>query len=69
MIIHVVVRPASGRQEIVAISETDFKVWLKSPAKDGKANEELQKVLTRYFKRKIVLIRGLTSSRKTIEVL
>jgi uncharacterized protein (TIGR00251 family) len=51
MIISVKVYPSSGREEIVRINDKEYKVYLKKPAEDGKANIELLKVLKRHAKK------------------
>ena len=43
------------------------KVFLKKPAKDNKANNELEKFLSKHFKTKVKIIKGHTSKNKTIE--
>ncbi len=69
MIINVKVRPNSGKQEIREISDKEYVVNLKKPASDGKANTELLKLLTRYFKKNISIKSGLSSRKKIIEVI
>jgi len=67
MKINVKVFPNSGRQEVVKISENEFKVYLKKPAEKNKANEELIKVLKKYMKEDIKIIKGQSSRKKLIE--
>ena len=63
------VQPSSSRQEIQKDIEGKIqKVFLKKPAKENKANKELEKLLSRYFKTKAIIIKGHTSKTKTIEV-
>jgi uncharacterized protein (TIGR00251 family) len=68
MKINVKVQPNSGREEIQQISKTEYKVFLKKPAEENKANIELLKILKKYFKKEITLLKGRTSKNKTIEV-
>jgi len=63
------VQPNSKKQVI----QTDIdgkiqKVFLKKPAKDNKANNELEKLLSKHFKTKVKIIKGHTSKTKTIEI-
>ena len=63
------VQPNSKSQ----IIQTDIdgkiqKIYLKSPAKDNKANNELIKLLSKHFKSKVKIIKGRTSKNKTIEI-
>lgn len=68
MIVKIKVYPKSGREEISNISENAYKVYLKKPAEDGKANMEVIKSLKKYFKKNIKIIKGLKSRDKIIEV-
>ena len=68
MIINVKVRPNSGRQEIIKINDSKFKVFLKKSPEDNKANEELIKLLRNYFNAPITFIRGKTSRNKSLKV-
>ena len=62
------VQPNSGRQEIQqSIDGKIQKVFLKKPAKDNKANIELEKFLSKHLKTKVKIIKGHTSKNKTIE--
>jgi len=62
------VKPNSGRQEIVKISEDEYKVFLKSVPEDNQANQELVKLLHKYFKRQVHIVRGIKSREKIVEV-
>jgi len=68
MIIQVKVYPHSGREEIVKESDNSYKVYLKKPAKDNKANLELIKLLKEYFLKDIKIIKGLKSRSKIVEL-
>jgi len=68
MKLNIKVQPNSKKQ----IIQTDIdgkiqKVFLKKPAKDNKANKELEKFLSKHFKKQIKIIKGHTSKNKTIE--
>ena len=69
MRINIKVKASSGRQEVERISDNDYLVSLKSPAREGKANSELLKVLRRYFGSGVRIVSGKTSRRKVVEVL
>ena len=68
MIIQVKVYPHSGREEVVKINEKEYKVYLKKPAEDNKANIELVKLLKRHFKKEVKIVKGLTSRNKIVEI-
>lgn len=70
-ILKVKVKPNSKRQEIMAELDGSFTVYLKSPPVDGKANEELIKLLAKKFdvpKSEIIIKSGLSSRNKLIEL-
>lgn len=70
MKLNIKVQPNSKRQEIQKSIDGEItKVFLKNPPKNNKANEELIKFLSKYFKTKVKIIKGFTSKRKTIEVI
>jgi uncharacterized protein (TIGR00251 family) len=69
MIININVKPNSGEQSIEK-NGTGYSVRLKSLPKDGKANNELIKLLKKHFKAKEVRIKtGFTSRKKTAEII
>ena len=71
LIIEVKVTPSSGRQKFVKDKSGGIKCFLKSAPEDGKANEELIKLLAKklsILKNDIKLILGATSRRKRIKI-
>ena len=68
MLINVKVKPSSGKQEVVKVSENNYKIYLKCKPENNKANIELISLLEKYFKCKIKIVGGRTSSKKVIEV-
>jgi len=68
MKIKVKVQPNSSKTEIIQEDITNYKVYLKKPAHEGKANNELERLLKRYFKKKATIIKGHTSKTKIIEL-
>jgi len=69
MILKIKVQPNSGRQEITKLSEDEYKIFLKKPSEDGKANAELIKLLTKHLGKKVKIVSGKTSKKKLVEVL
>lgn len=64
------VQPNSSRQEIQTnLDGTISKVFLKKPAKENKANVELEKLLSKHFKAKAKVTKGHTSKNKTVEII
>ena len=68
MKIEVKVQPNSGRQKIKKISDSEYKIFLKKPAEDNKANLELNKLLKKTFGPEAKIIRGFASKRKVVEI-
>ena len=69
MKLNIKVQPNSKKQEIILDLEGNpTKVYLKKPAINGKANQELEKFLSKHFKTKVKIIKGHTSKNKTIEI-
>jgi uncharacterized protein len=65
------VKPNSSEQKIFLISKKKYIVELKSSTENNKANLELIKILSKYFKvpqKNIVIKAGLTNREKLIEV-
>ncbi|MBS9390619.1 MAG: DUF167 domain-containing protein [Dolichospermum sp. WA123] len=65
------VKPNSKQQKIEELADSSLIVYLKSPPVDGKANEELIKLLAKKFdvsKSSIRIKSGTTSRQKVIEI-
>ncbi|MDB9476686.1 DUF167 domain-containing protein [Dolichospermum circinale] len=65
------VKPNSQQQKIEELADGSLNVHLKSPPIDGKANEELIKLLAKKFdvpKSSITIKSGVTSRKKLIEI-
>lgn len=67
MKINVVVKPKSGKSEIIK-EDNVYKVSLKSVPEAGKANLELLKLLRKHFKKQARIVSGKTSKKKVIEL-
>ncbi len=66
------VRPHSKKSAVEETRDGDFKVFVKSPVKEGKANEEVIALLARHFgvpKSHVVILKGARGKRKMVEVL
>jgi uncharacterized protein len=68
MILQIKVHASSGREEIIKISENSYKVYLKKPAVDGKANLELLKLLKKHFNKTPIILKGFASNNKIIKI-
>ena len=71
MLIKVKVFPNSKNGEIIKKSEDSFEVKVKAKPIKGRANREVKKVLTSYFKiseSRIKLIKGFKQRNKIFEI-
>jgi len=67
MKINIKVKPNSATQEIEKKGDY-YLVKLKSSPVDGKANLELIKILSKYFKKEARIKSGFTSRKKIVEI-
>ena len=68
MRVEVVVNARSGKHEVEKISDYTYKVYLKKPAEDNKANLELLKLLKEYFGGNVRILKGFRSRSKIVEI-
>ncbi|GAB4526220.1 MAG: DUF167 domain-containing protein [Pleurocapsa sp.] len=71
MKIQVKVKPNSKQQKIEELTDGSLIIRLKSPPVDGKANQELIKILAEKYgvaKFQVVIKSGLSSKNKLIEI-
>lgn len=71
MKIEVTVKTASRKEEVFDLGERRFKVCVKAPAADGKANRALIQALAAHFgvpKSRVSILRGQTSKIKLLEI-
>ena len=70
MKLEVKIQPSSGRQEVIKQAENNkYKVFLKSPPENNKANTELIKLLKKTWpKKEVKIFKGFTSKNKIIEI-
>lgn len=60
-----------SKEGVEKISETEFVVYTKKPAVEGKANEDIVKQLASYFKvskTNSYIVKGAKSKTKVIEI-
>ncbi|MDY7020474.1 MAG: DUF167 domain-containing protein [Cyanobacteriota bacterium] len=70
-IIQVKVKPNSKQQSIQKVADGHWMIHLKSPPVEGKANQELIKILAKQFnisKSEVKIKSGLSSKHKLIEL-
>lgn len=62
--------PNSSQEKIEEIiKDKEYEVWIKEKPVEGKANEELIKVLKKYFKKQVKIVHGLKSRDKVVELI
>lgn len=71
MKIHVTVKPRSKQGSVEKIDETHYRVRVKEPAREGRANEGVIEVLSDYFdvpKSQISILSGHSSKNKVVQI-
>lgn len=68
MYITVDVKTSQRVESVEEIGEKNFLVQVKEPARKGKANKAVIKLLKRHFNKEVYIVSGHTSSRKIFEV-
>ena len=72
MKINIKVKPNSSREKIERLAQGQFILWVKAPAKEGKANEAALKLLSAYFdipKSRFMIIRGNAARDKLVAII
>lgn len=65
------VHAGAKRDAVEKVDEKCFKVWVKDPAKEGKANSAVIRVLAEYFhvpKYDVEILSGALTKQKLIEI-
>lgn len=71
MRIYVKVSPRSSKNEVIKISEGEYKVKITAAPVDGQANDMLIEVLSKYFKKpksSIRIVGGKSAKIKMIDI-
>ncbi len=68
MIINIKVKLGSGKQEIIKLNDKEYEVYVKQPPENNKANIEIIKLLRRYFKKDIRIVKGFKTRKKLVEI-
>jgi uncharacterized protein (TIGR00251 family) len=67
----VVVKPNSRKSEVLRLESGDFRILVKSPALEGKANSEAIGLIARYFavsKSAVNIVKGGRGKQKLVEI-
>ncbi len=71
MKINIQARPGAREELIEKIDENNFRVWVKEPPVQGKANVAIIKALAQFFgvsQSQVRIVSGYTSRAKIIEI-
>lgn len=71
MRIYIKVIPRAGKNEVIKITEGEYKVKLTAPPVDGEANAMLIKILADYFKvakSNIEIVGGKSARTKMVDI-
>jgi uncharacterized protein len=71
MRIYVKVIPRAGKNEVLKISEGDYKVKVTDPPEKGKANEKVVELLADFFdvpKSSVCIIGGKSTRMKIVDI-
>ncbi len=71
MRIYIKVSPRSSKNEVVKVSEGEYKVKLTAAPVDGQANEALIKLLAKFFgvsRSSIIIVGGKTAKIKMVDI-
>lgn len=69
--IAVTVKPNAKKAEVIKVSGSEYRIAVRTPARDGKANEAVIDLLADYFgvaKSAVKMVRGQFSRHKLFEV-
>jgi uncharacterized protein (TIGR00251 family) len=70
--IAVTVKPNAKKAEVTQLANGEYRVEVREPAQDGKANQAVIELLARYFgvpKSTVRINRGLSSRHKLLELI
>jgi len=65
------VKPAAKREKIESLSQGEYNVWVRAPAREGRANEAVAELLAEHFsvpKTTLRIVRGEKSRRKLVQI-
>jgi uncharacterized protein (TIGR00251 family) len=71
MRIYITASPRSSKNEIIKISEGEYKIKMTAAPVNGKANEALISLLAKHFKvskSEVVIVGGKTAKRKMVDI-
>ncbi len=66
----IIVKPNSPKNSVIGYdsSRKAVKISIKAPTEKGKANKELIKFISKLLKRKVEIVKGLTSREKVLKI-
>jgi len=71
MRVSVRIKSGARQEKVQQLDDAAYLVWVKAPAREGKANEALNCLLSKHFrvpKRSVEIVSGHTSRNKIVEI-
>ncbi len=71
MLISIVVKPNAKHPSVEKMPDGSYKVAVKAPAQEGKANEAVRKILAEHFslpQSDVKIVRGFKGKKKWVEI-
>ncbi|MBT3690651.1 YggU family protein [Candidatus Woesearchaeota archaeon] len=71
MRVKIIVKANSNENKVLGFDENyqAYRVKIKAKPKDGEANKEIEKFLSKTFKKKVKIVSGFKSNKKVIDLL
>ena len=69
--IAVAVKPNAKKAQVIKLSDSEYRIAVRAPAQDGKANQAVIEILADYLgvtKSAVKIIRGHSSRHKLLEI-
>ena len=66
------VKPSAREEKIEKLSDSEYKISVREPTKEGRANWAIERVLAKYFGipvSRVRIISGQTSRKKIVEII
>jgi uncharacterized protein (TIGR00251 family) len=66
----IIVKPSYSKNSILGYDSNKkaLKIAVKAPPKKGKANQEVIKFISKLLKKKVEIVKGLTSREKVLKI-
>lgn len=58
----------SSQEKIIQLSLNEYEIWLKEKPVENKANEKIEKIMSKYFGKKAKITSGFTNKIKYLNL-